>query len=135
MSEAVEREWYRHPAAFALRWLVDMDAKGLVYRVSGLPDYDLHERLAAVAENAGVRRIVAKDAHLVEAALETDRTVISLDEQVRMHLAAVADRVPKLAAIIWVNPNLADDAALVWLKRGAKPESSRRLRPRSREGA
>ena len=68
-----------------------------------------------------------RDACLIEAALATDRTVASLDEQVRALFRQAADQVGELRAIVWVNPEREEDDPILWLERGAPVEPDRML--------
>jgi hypothetical protein len=68
-----------------------------------------------------------KDFHLVEAAIATDRTVVSLDEIVRRLLKAAAASVAGIKKVVWVNPDRTAEQAINWLVAGAKPESERML--------
>ena len=69
-----------------------------------------------------------KDAHLIEAAVDTDRRVISCDETVRRLYRRVAPRVDDLREIIWVNPTkTADEEPISWLQDGAPTDPQRML--------
>ena len=68
-----------------------------------------------------------KDAHLIEAAMESDGTVISRDEEARLAFDEAAAAVGELRGIVWVNPTKGAEEAIKWLARGAKPVKSRRL--------
>lgn len=67
------------------------------------------------------------DMLLVEAALVTDRVIVSLDEEVRGLFKANLDRLRALSRIVWVNPDRDEEAPIVWLRAGARAERHRRL--------
>lgn len=70
-----------------------------------------------------------KDFHLLEAARETDQTIISLDETVRGLFARATQHVGEIRDIVWVNPEYnEEEEPLVWLQNGAPPEDHRKLR-------
>ena len=70
-----------------------------------------------------------KDFHLLEAALATDQTIISLDETIRQLFARASQRVGEIRDIVWVNPDRTEEEEpLVWLQNGAPPEDHRKLR-------
>ena len=71
--------------------------------------------------------LLLKDFHLIEAALQTDKTVISVDETVRLCFHTVAQRVHILKHIIWVNPCKDDELCIEWLHNGAESEQKRLL--------
>ncbi len=69
-----------------------------------------------------------KDIHLLETALITDKTIISLDETVRKIFAKASDQVGEIRSIIWVNPEKTDtEDPIEWLKTGAPSETQRQL--------
>ena len=68
-----------------------------------------------------------KDIHLVEAALETDKTVISMDETARLCFHEVAQKIAVFKQIVWVNPSKDDELCIEWLQNGAEREKERLL--------
>ena len=92
-----------------------------------VPDATLRDRLDDVAHSDNARDAMYRDVCLIEAALATDRTVASLDEQVRALFRQAAYRVGELRAIVWVNPEREEDDPLLWLERGAPVEPDRML--------
>jgi len=68
-----------------------------------------------------------KDVHLVEAALESDFRVASLDEVVRAIFRKAAPRVGPLRPVLWANPTREEDHITEWLDGGAKDEEVRHL--------
>jgi len=57
-----------------------------------------------------------KDLHLVEAALATDKIVISLDDRARTELS-----VPSAVEVMWVHPVDEGGRVIYWLNKGAEP--------------
>ncbi len=65
---------------------------------------------------------------LIQAALETDKTIISLDETVRGLFALAAKHVGEIQGIIWVNPErTTEEQPISWLRNGAPAEAHRQL--------
>lgn len=90
-------------------------------------DDDLWCQFEAIAASDQEREIMVKNLRLVEAAIATDRTVISLDNKVRQCFTKVAVDVERLKDIIWVNPAQIAEKPLDWLQNGAEPEIGRSL--------
>ena len=63
-----------------------------------------------------IRKELEKDLHLVEAALATDKAVVSLDERAHADLLLEAT-----AEITWVNCDVEGGHAIYWLRKGARP--------------
>jgi hypothetical protein len=59
---------------------------------------------------------IQKDLHLIEAALATDRVVISLDDRARGQLSVEATK-----DVVWVNAVAEGGHVIYWLNHGANP--------------
>jgi len=66
---------------------------------------------------------------LIEAAIATDRIVISLDDNTaRRFFGRVAVQVDELKEIVWVNPaKIEEEKPIEWLEKGAEAQSDRLL--------
>jgi len=104
-----------------------MTARRKVYRLGDVLDSDLRGRIERVASSERAAEAIRKDYRLIEAAIVTDRIVISLDETVRRLFAVVARDVGALKSIAWVDPDKAEEQPLLWLENGAKPDKKRLL--------
>jgi hypothetical protein len=106
-----------HIGPFARKWMVQMFARRKVYRVNDPPVLDALRNLLPDLEEAGVANAISKDLHLVEAALGTDKRILSLDERMRGHLGKLAARIAELSQIHWANPR--HPQCHTWLLDGA----------------
>jgi hypothetical protein len=116
MSDRILDEWKAHRSSFSHGWLTSMFARKLVVRGT----YADHAKTIAAARltlDAASAEAVAKDAHLVGAALATDDRVLSRDEAVAVLLASLISEVAELAKIHWANPTHTQCSA--WLQDGA----------------
>jgi len=68
-----------------------------------------------------------KDFIYVEAALETDKCLISRDEEARAAFTNSAKHVLELQEILWINPCKMDDKIFNWISKGACYEKSRTI--------
>ena len=127
MTQEIGEEWQRHQSSFARQWLLSMTARRKVYRLGDVLDSDLRGRIERVASSERAAEAIRKDYRLIEAAIVTDRIVISLDETVRRLFAVVARDVGALKSIAWVDPAKAEEQPLLWLENGAKPDKKRLL--------
>ena len=128
MTEAIREEWHRRISRYSKRWRRRMWARKRVVKITGERDETLRGRIdASVSQDQ--RAMVAKDVHLVEAALATDRLITSQDERVRSALRTASNNVGELKRIVWVNPARGDEKPIDWLRDGAKAEEHRLLGP------
>lgn len=127
LTPPVSAEWKKHESMFARQWRFTMMARKRLLLVNPPEDTALREAIEEAAETERGRRAMLKDTHLVEAARETDRTVVSLDDAVRGLFAAASGRVRELRSIVWANPRHEDEGCTVWLAAGAPAERRRQL--------
>ena len=128
MTPEIIDEWKRRQSPFAHRWRVSMDARKKVCRVDPPEDEELRYKIEGTATGENEVEEMRKDFHLLEAARETDQTIISLDEKVRRCFAHATQHVGEIRHIVWVNPEHTEEEPLAWLKNGATPEDCRQLR-------
>lgn len=127
MTDEIAEEWKRHESGFARQWRVSMLARRKVHRSEAVPDSSLRRRIEELMSTDRSEFAVWKDACLVEAALDTDRVVVSLDDTVRVLLTLACEGVRELRAVAWVNPSKPDENAIPWLEQGARSEETRCL--------
>lgn len=122
-------EWKKHASAFSQTWQVAMARRGKLDWIEPESDNEIRETIAETAASEKDKDAMEKDAFLLEAALATtDRMVISLDEMAKGLFRQLAEKLPRIGKIVWINAALEEDSALEWLRSGAKSESRRRLR-------
>ena len=126
-TEALRAEWHKHQSRFTKTWLVSMVARKKVCWIEAPSDEELRAKMVHAAKNEKKRDAMLKDIHLIEAALQADKIVISMDEVVRHCFRELAQAVGSLKPIVWVNPCKNDETPLSWLQNGAASEKERQL--------
>jgi hypothetical protein len=127
MTDPIREEWKRHQSRFASRWLTSMMARRKVVFVEIPAHHSLEVRYARAESDEALAAVMEKDRRLIEAALETEERVISLDDRMRKHLQEHLDRLPEVRSICWVNPCTPEERAVAWLEAGAPAERVRLL--------
>ncbi len=98
-----------------------MRARRKVVKIPSPADARLRERVLGAAPDETAREAMRKDLHLIEAALTTDRVIVSLDEKAADLFAGVSRQIGELRAVAWVNAERGDPEQLrVWLDAGAE---------------
>ena len=129
MTPDLSEEWETNQSKFAAGWLKSMIARKRFDYVNPPINQALRDEIQKTATNETEIEVMRKDFHLLEAAWETDQTIISLDETIRRLFAGATQDVGEIRDIVWVNPErTADEEPLVWLQNGAPPEEHRKLR-------
>ena len=126
-TEATRIEWHKHQSRFTKTWFVSMIARRKVCWIEAPADEELREKVVHAATSEKKRDAMLKDIHLLEAALPTDKIVISMDETVRHCFREIAQVVSILKPIVWVNPCIHAEISITWLKNGAIVEKERQL--------
>lgn len=145
LTRDLETEWNNHKSRFGQAWRGKMERRGKLVCIKSLEDADLRTKIymtdiflanymaEILAEKLTEknRLEVKKDIHLIEAALTTDKIVISLDDNTARRFFTLAaqgvEELKELKAIAWVNPNKPDERPIEWLKNGANAEPERML--------
>ncbi len=120
-------EWREHRRQFSGRWLQLMIGRKRVLFLGDTRDDHLRSRLEATCTSDSQKQAILKDAHLVEAACQTDRIVISRDETVRDLFRRACPQIQEIRDVSWANPDIAEERVVDWLKSGARSEAGRRL--------
>ena len=129
MTSEISEEWNTHQSNFAARWLKSMIARKRFDYVKPSVNKALRDKIEKTATRENDIEGMRKDFHILEAALATDQTIISLDEAIQKCFARAAQRVGEIRNIVWVNPDhTEEDEPLDWLQNGAPPENHRKLR-------
>ena len=103
-----------------------MNARKRFHRSDIGPDGTLRNRIAA-SVSAQQRIGAAKDVHLLEAAIATDKLVSSCDKRAHSAFRDASVRVQELKQIVWVNPTRCEESPVRWLLDGAQSEPQRML--------
>lgn len=147
MTETILEEWQRHRSKFTKTWLTSMYARRLVSHIEVPADDRLRLKVKQVASiQTKIEQAVSiqmeveqaasilnkqdamlKDVHLLEAALQADNIVTSLDETVRQYFREATSTIAVLKQITWVNPCKDEETAIEWLECGAEREKERCL--------
>jgi len=127
MSSDIKSEWDKHESGFAKTWRVEMQNRKLVYMITNEVISELRNAIASLQVRENERRAMLKDVRLLEAALATDRRIISLDDSVRRLFSLSCSSLQDCSDIVWVNPVKTNEAVCLWLKRGANTDRKRRL--------
>jgi hypothetical protein len=127
ISSDIRREWRANASRYAWQWLVDMVSRGRHVVVDPNPEVIIRRALTNLS--ADNQRAVRKDLLLIEAALDTDKRVLSRDNAMRRILHSMAIDIVILQDVHWVGPEY--PGCVEWLNQGAPTDPeiqlSRRL--------
>ena|SRR5437879_3502323 len=127
MTPEIRREWNTHRSRFAFSWLSSMTARKKVVRVDSEENPQLRQAICSLQVGEKERDAILKDIHLVEAALATGQTIVSLDDTLWGLLRQIAASVPSLRPVVWVNPVKEGEHATDGLGQGTTAGKRRQL--------
>lgn len=126
-TKAIRAEWHTHQSRFTTAWFVSMVAQKKICWIDAPADYDLRSKVEQATKSENKRKDMLKDIHLIEAAFQADKIVISMDETVRQCFHEATHSVATLKQIAWVNPCKSEETPTDWLRGGAELEKERLL--------
>jgi hypothetical protein len=127
-TAAIATEWRNHWSRFSRTWYRSMEARKRVSRPQIHPRMTrIRDELEAGAVTEPKRLAIAKDLHLIEAALASDSLISSLDDKARTAFVDSCAHSTHVEEIVWVNPERANDHPSEWLLAGAPYERARTL--------
>jgi len=129
MTEAINSEWKKHARhKFSSDWLCSMHARRRVVKINEPSNNELlRSEIISLSDSAEHIDAMIKDVILLEAALLTDRTIISIDKIARRLFSGTCERIGCIRDVVWVNPCTSEESAVTWLVNGAKNERERQL--------
>lgn len=122
VNPKIREEWAVHQSRVADGWRRAMYARRKFVELAVREDLALRNRLVAQMADTRQEEAMLKDYHLVEAALQADGIVVSLDDTARRLF-----QIRELNTITWVNPVSEHLRVQSWLEQGAPPVDEWRL--------
>jgi len=121
LTNEITGEWNKHQSTSARKWRVQMVSKGKVLIVDIPPNTQIRTGIKGKLSTDSALQYLEKDIILIEAALLTDKTIISLDDKAQKGFSEISQELKKLRSIVWVNPQENAEEKLSWLRDGANP--------------
>lgn len=130
MAPEISKEWRKHASRFAIEWWSSMVAARKVDYIRLDEWADLWAEIESCISEKGIVSKgqlpgMRKDFHLVRAALQTDKTIISTDNKARRPYSRACARVEQLRDIIWWDAK--SDKVAEWIQGGALLATARHL--------
>lgn len=131
ITSQVDREWQDRALAihdkadqrrsrFLVDWLFAMGRKkGKILRPRVTANDALRRKINCFGLPQAARKEIIEDIHLVEAAMASDRVIISRDDAAQRLRSNITGSCPEIRKVIWCNPVTVSDDGLRWLRNGA----------------
>ena len=119
MTPAIRDEWDKHQSNFARKWRRSMMARKKLKLVRLEESEYLRQKIDLINIPHASKTAMLKDCHLIEAAIATDRRIISLDDAVRKLFSVASHNIEEIKDVLWVNPVHDSARVMAWIKEGA----------------
>ena len=96
-------EWIKHASRFFSTWLVAMEQRGKLHRIVLDDSIDLHRKIEECDQSLNSRKAMLKDIHLIKAAIQTDRAVVSGDQTAHTLFAIATKEIEEVRSIVWID--------------------------------
>ena len=128
-SDDILAEWDEHGSNYFRKWRTWMKSRGKLMYIGQCRDKNLRDYIRNSLSRGIVWEAVEKDVPYIEAALSplANKVVISRDPSARDRFCEVCGAIKIIRKIIWLNPEIAGEEIITWLRKGAKYEVHRTL--------
>jgi hypothetical protein len=117
VTPTIEDEWRRNPSYYSSLWRNDMYSRKKFHIMPDGPDPNLRQWVSDAQLTRNQKQAAMKDVHLLEAARQTDRSIISQEKE----SLKIFRQIPRvMAGLAWVNPVTHEVEACRWLRSGAR---------------
>lgn len=127
MTPAIRDEWDIHQSNFARKWRRIMLSKKKLILTNLEKRLDLRKKVETKNISQIKKTEMLKDFHLIEAAIATDRRIISLDDSAQKLFCDLSKSFTEMQDVLWVNPVSGAEYVISWLKKGAPNEDQWKL--------
>lgn len=104
INNAIENEWRCHASTFSRMWWTRMARSGKCAWVGDCERDDVRRRIDSCSLGATEVQAMRDDIHLVEAALATDRRIVSMDAEALRLFSLLAEEDDQLRSLQWIDP-------------------------------
>lgn len=103
LCPTMKQEWRKHSSKYTIQWLAMMAAKKRYVTIS--PPQVIQAEINRAAISEAQKEVAEKDAHIVNAALLTDKFIASNDKTARDVFRLVAGDAPVMSGLAWAVPS------------------------------
>jgi len=104
ITKDIREEWKRHRSGYSQTWHVAMESKNKVHNLDAVDTVELLNAMAESSMGPSDHKRVEKDAHIINAALSSDKVIVTYDNQLKKTMEKYGPLASISARIIWVNP-------------------------------
>lgn len=130
MTPEIIEQWELHGRhIFAYEWLVYMASKKRIYRLkTNCMEKNIRKKLSTIPVEDEAHRVrMIEDLILIEGAIHSDNTVVSMDKKALRLFTRAAKHIGELRNICWYDTVIDSDTIDEWLRDGAEYDKTKLL--------
>ncbi|MGE1234049.1 hypothetical protein ACQJ0G_01300 [Bacillus altitudinis] len=115
LTQDLKTEWLNHQSYYTLKVLSKTKEERRIIKIKDYEDVEgVRQKVNNIKDKQRIGAIL-KDIHLLEAAILTDKLIISLDNKARSNFSHFYNCISNLPNVCWINPCDSQENALSWL--------------------
>jgi len=126
-NEALRREWKDHLSRYSWTWQRSMVAQRRVEYAEGKEFAIYLDRACSSLEHERWKDDLRKDFHLIQSALASGQTILSLEKNFPKFVAIASLKVREFSTLYYANPASEGEGCVDWIKAGAEKIPNRRI--------
>lgn len=104
LSEQLKREWLEHASLYTRKFFSSLKSRRRILYIEDIEgQFEIRYNLHKIRDQSRISAI-EKDMHLIEAALLSDKIIVSSDNKARGHFSFISDTFNIIGSILWVDP-------------------------------
>ena len=126
MTKELKNQWDMVNSMVANQFLSAMASRQRIERLNFIKN-NIRNEFQNLNCPQNIRVPLERDIHLIEAALDTDKVVISKDKKARLNFCIISDDLEDIKGIMWADPTMIEENAIIWLKNGMPKDKNKNL--------
>lgn len=126
MTVDIKNQWDLVRSKIANQFLSIMSSKNRIETLDSISN-NIKIEFQNLELSQNIRVSLEKDIHLIEAALEVDKIVISKDKKARLNFCIISDDLNDIKRIMWANPTVIEDDTMSWLEMEMPDDNNKKL--------
>ncbi len=119
MTKDIHKEWEKHRSGYSSNWLAKMIGKRRVKNIPPDKSLCIDNKIERSSDfNKRQKKALKKDGLLIEAALASDKRIVSKDKEARELFHKLTSQTPELHNVYWAH--VMCSKCLEWLKANAE---------------
>lgn len=126
MTIDIKKQWDLVKSKIANQFLSTMATRNRIENLKSITN-NIKLQFQNLTCPQNIRVPLERDIHLIEAALDVDKIVISKDKKARLKFCIISDELEDIKVIMWADPTMTEDSAIIWLENSMPKDNNKFL--------